>query len=182
VSSRPLDLAASLVALAGFAPVLAGAALAIRLEDGGPVFFRQERVGRDRRPFLVLKLRTMRDGQVTRVGRWLRATGIDEVPQFWNVLRGDMSVVGPRPLTEADVQRLGWGEHGWRFAVKPGITGPAQLWSTGAEDSLRWDRTVVEGRGLRGDLRLIGLSFVVNVVGKKRVRRWTARSGRPTAA
>ena len=78
-------------------------AAAIVLEDGWPVLFRQERLGRRRRPFTILKFRSMRDGRITRVGRMLRATGLDELPQFINILRGEMSAVGPRPLTESDV-------------------------------------------------------------------------------
>jgi len=89
---RALDCVAALVALSGFAPVLALAALAIRWEDGGPVIFRQRRVGLRGEEFEVWKLRTMRNHRVTRVGRWLRATGVDELPQFVQVLRGQMSV------------------------------------------------------------------------------------------
>src|SRR5687767_15494704 len=81
---------------------------AVLVDDGGPVRFRPPRLGRRRRPFSILKIRTMRDGRVTRVGTALRATGLDEIPQFLNILSGEMSAVGPRPLTEADVRRLGW--------------------------------------------------------------------------
>lgn len=174
--SRLLDVVLGAVGVALFSPVVAAAALAIRLDDGGPVFFAQERLGRDRVPFTVLKLRSMRDGEVTRVGRWIRATGLDEVTQFLAVLAGDMSVVGPRPLTAADVQRLGWDgpEHDARFAMKPGITGLAQLFAgPGAEASAALDARYAQDASALLDLELVALSFVVNLVGKARVRRWT---------
>src|SRR5476649_1328362 len=97
---RLFDLLGALGGLVFFAPVLALAATAILADDGRPILFRQPRLGRGRRLFTILKLRSMRDGRVTRVGRLLRATGLDELPQFVNILRGDMSAVGPRPLTE----------------------------------------------------------------------------------
>ena len=87
---------------------MAAIAAAILLLDGRPVLFRQTRLGRGRRPFTILKFRSMRDGEVTALGRVLRSTGLDELPQLVNVLDGELSAVGPRPLTEADVQRLGW--------------------------------------------------------------------------
>ena len=105
---RAFDVAVAGAACLAFAPLAAGVAIANWLEDGGPALFSQPRVGQHRRSFTILKFRTMREQEVTRVGHWLRRTGIDELPQFLNVLRGEMSVVGPRPLTQADVQRLGW--------------------------------------------------------------------------
>ena len=133
---RVLDCVSAGVALAVFAPVLVLAALAIRLEDGGPVVFRQERVGLHGAPFELWKLRTMRDERVTRVGRWLRATGIDEVLQFVQVLRGEMSTVGPRPLLREDLERLGWADDVLRASIKPGITGLAQVYGGGAAASI----------------------------------------------
>ena len=126
---RTLDLLVAGTACAAFAPLVAGIAVAAWLEDSGSPLFAQPRVGRQRSPFTIFKLRSMREQRVTRVGRWLRRTGIDELPQFVNVLRGEMSVVGPRPLTQQDVERLGWHEppHDWRFSVNPGITGLSQL-------------------------------------------------------
>jgi len=105
---RLFDLLGALAGLIAFSPAMAVIAGAILLEDGWPVLFRQERLDRRRRPFTILKFRSMRDGRITRVGRMLRATGLDELPQFINILRGDMSAVGPRPLTGSDVTRLGW--------------------------------------------------------------------------
>jgi lipopolysaccharide/colanic/teichoic acid biosynthesis glycosyltransferase len=119
-----------------FAPVMAATALAILLEDGRPVLFRQQRLGRRRRPFTILKFRSMREGRVTRVGRILRATSLDELPQFVNILRGELSAVGPRPLTSADTERFGWidAAHDFRWSVPPGLTGLAQIVAHGARD------------------------------------------------
>src|SRR5262249_17338621 len=140
----------------------------------GPPIFRQERVGRGRQPFTLLKFRSMRNGEVTRIGEWLRRTGIDEVPQLVNVWRGEMSFVGPRPLTAQDIARLGWDGpgHESRFAVKPGITGLAQLLAgRGARASERLDQLYLRRQSVALDLQLIALSFAVNVFGKRRVRR-----------
>ncbi len=125
---RALDLAGSGLGLVVASPLLAAAALLVRLVDGGPVLFRQERLGRHRIPFTVLKLRTMARGRVTGLGSVLRELGIDELPQLVNVLRGQMSLVGPRPLTAADVTRLGWEGPRFdpRWVVRPGLTGAAQ--------------------------------------------------------
>jgi len=105
---RLFDIAGAVAGVVFFSPVMVVVAAAVLMDDGRPVLFPQERVGYRRRPFVIWKFRTMRDGQVTRTGRVLRASGLDEVAQFFNILKGDMSAVGPRPLTDADVQRLGW--------------------------------------------------------------------------
>jgi undecaprenyl phosphate N,N'-diacetylbacillosamine 1-phosphate transferase len=172
---RALDVLVAGTACAAFAPLVAGIAVATWLEDSGSPLFAQPRVGRERQPFTILKLRSMREQRVTRVGRWLRRTGIDELPQFVNVLRGEMSVVGPRPLTQQDVDRLGWHDepHDWRFAVNPGITGLSQLMAQPKPAAARrFDRLYLQRQSLLLDLRLIALTFAVNVAGKRRVRRW----------
>ena len=167
---RALDVFLAGIALTALSPALGAGCLAIALDDGGPLLFRQTRLGRGRVPFEILKLRTMRRGRVTRAGRWLRATGIDELPQFVNVLRGEMSVVGPRPLTDADVQRLQLGDA--RFLARPGITGLAQLFGgRGARHSRRLDRLQIARKSVGLDLAIVAGSFVVNVVGKTRARR-----------
>lgn len=171
---RAFDLLAAGTACLVFAPLAATIVLATLIEDGGPAFFVQTRLGSQRRPFRVLKFRSMRGGKVTRVGRWLRQTGLDELPQFVNVYRGEMSMVGPRPLTAADVQRLGWSgpQFDWRFNTRPGITGLSQLLAGGgAVASRRLDRLYLRRQDPTLDLQLVALSFVVNVVGKRRVRR-----------
>lgn len=172
---RALDVLVAGTACAAFAPLVAGIAVAAWLEDSGSPLFAQSRVGRERHPFTILKLRSMREQRVTRVGRWLRRTGIDELPQFVNVLRGEMSVVGPRPLTQQDVDRLGWHDppHDWRFAASPGITGLSQLLAQPTPRSARrLDRLYLQRQSLVLDIRLIALSFAVNVAGKRNVRRW----------
>jgi len=172
---RALDVAGACAGLLVFSPVIVLIAAAILLDDGGPVLFRQERLGRGRRPFVILKFRSMRDGRITRVGRILRATGLDELPQFVNILCGDMSAVGPRPLTADDVTRLGWSsaEYDFRWSMPPGLTGLAQLTRTASSaEALALDREyVAEWRPLL-DCRMIALSFVVNAAGKSRVHNW----------
>jgi exopolysaccharide biosynthesis polyprenyl glycosylphosphotransferase len=148
VIKRGMDIAGSLVLLVACAPLLAASAWAIKLDSPGPVFFRQRRVGQGGRRFFVLKFRTMVDGadelvegllgesrdpdwlllesdpRVTRVGRILRRASLDELPQAWNVLKGEMSLVGPRPLIESEDRKIhGWGRS--RIDLTPGMTG---LW------------------------------------------------------
>jgi lipopolysaccharide/colanic/teichoic acid biosynthesis glycosyltransferase len=149
-------------------------------DDRGPVFFIQHRAGRMRAPIRVFKFRTMEGSRITRVGRWLRATGIDEIPQFINVFRGEMSVVGPRPLTEDDIDRLGWNapRYAKRWEVRPGITGLAQLYG-GHSARISWylDRRYLKIQSVRLDAAMVFLSFVINLVGKKRIRRWLRGRG-----
>ena len=127
-----------------------------------------------------MKLRTMSRGQVTRIGRWLRATGLDETAQFLNVLRGDMSMVGPRPLTRDDVERLRWtGQaHESRFSMKPGITGLAQLFGgQTAEQSYHLDLRYGRQASAVLDAWLVFLSLVTNFLGKQRTRRLVGKLG-----
>lgn len=170
---RAFDVAGAIGGLLFFAPIMAVTALAILLDDGRPVLFRQPRLGRDRRPFVILKFRTMRDGRISRVGNVLRATGLDELPQFVNILRGDLSAVGPRPITEEDSLQFGWigPSAAGRWRVTPGLTGLAQLAATTRPESLRLDRAYARHRSLWLDSRMVAMSFVVNVLGKSRARR-----------
>jgi lipopolysaccharide/colanic/teichoic acid biosynthesis glycosyltransferase len=172
-SKRWFDVVGAAGGLLFFAPVCLLIAIAILVDDGQPVLFRQDRLGERRRRFTILKFRSMRDGRVTRLGRLLRGTGLDELPQFVNVLRGEMSAVGPRPLVDADVWRLGWTttQYDVRWSVRPGLTGLAQVIGPRApRAALFLDRTYVERQNLWLDVRLIALSFVVNALGKQRVR------------
>jgi sugar transferase (PEP-CTERM system associated) len=142
-AKRLLDLTAASIGLILAAPIMLLVALAVRLDSPGPVLFRQERLGRGSKPFILWKFRSMRtdaekngavwavqgDPRVTRVGRFIRATRLDELPQLWNVLIGDMSLVGPRPEREMFVRQLmevsPWYEQ--RLVVRPGLTGWAQI-------------------------------------------------------
>ena len=175
MSKRVFDLAAAAVGIVVLCPVWLTIAALISIEDGGSPLFVQDRVGFRKRPFPILKFRTMRDGRITRIGRVLRTTGLDELPQLANVLLGEMSLVGPRPLTPADVARLGWdgSAHARRWSVEPGITGLAQLYAgRGARLSWFLDRRYVESWCPRLDVAIIGLTLVIAVIGKRRVRGW----------
>ena len=163
VLKRSIDIVISLVGLVVLAPVYLTAMLAIRLDSPGPVLYRQIRVGQGGRCFELIKLRTMvdraeeqtgpvlasrNDSRITRVGRWLRAFRIDEIPQLVNVLRGEMSIVGPRPERPEFVQEFRKTIEGYdlRHLVKPGITGLAQVYGdydAAAEDKLRFDLVYV---------------------------------------
>lgn len=147
VIKRLFDVVAASIAIVLFSPVLIAVAIAVKLSSPGPVFFRQQRIGRDARLFAIAKFRTMRndmadhhasqltqrdDPRVTRIGAFLRRTSIDELPQIFNVLKGDMSIVGPRPHAPAAraADKLYWevDERYWaRHCIKPGITGLAQV-------------------------------------------------------
>ena len=141
---RATDKVVASAVLVAAAPVMAGAAVAIRATMGGPVLFRQARPGHDGQPFECLKFRTMRtpthagegdEERITRLGRLLRETSIDEFPQFWNVLRGDMSLVGPRPLLTRYMDRYS-PEQARRQDVLPGLTGWAQV---NGRNTISWD-------------------------------------------
>lgn len=173
-----MNRAADLVGVALLAPLAVplglAATAAIYVFDRGEPIYTQTRVGLARRPFVIYKLRTMRDGEVTGLGRALRKTGLDEVPQLWNVLRGDMSLVGPRPLLHTDIARLGWDgpKHDERWRVRPGVVGPVQLWSTRQCDArLSWvyDRAYVRQASLARDVALVGAAGLCAIFGKRRV-------------
>jgi lipopolysaccharide/colanic/teichoic acid biosynthesis glycosyltransferase len=172
VVRRAIDIVVSSTALLVSAPVLALAALAIRLESAGPVIYRQRRSGLHGREFDVLKLRTMVDGaehigaglavnendaRITRVGALLRRTSLDELPNLVNVLRGDMSLIGPRPTLPVQVAQYSERQRG-RLALKPGITGWAQV---NGRASLPWSERIeldlyyVEHRSLALDARIV---------------------------
>jgi lipopolysaccharide/colanic/teichoic acid biosynthesis glycosyltransferase len=169
---RLFDVLVALVALVLLSPVLLAAALAVLLESGTPVVFRQQRVGLGGRPFEMLKFRSMvkdaasrgpyfttgNDPRITRVGRILRRTSVDELPQLWNVLRGDMSLVGPRP--DLPVQARDYRPEDWalRCSVRPGLTGLAQATlrsQATPEQRLAADLAYARGPGLMADLRIL---------------------------
>ena len=138
---RVLDVAAVVLTAVVWVPLLLLAMMVVRAALGRPIFFVQERAGRDGRPFRLVKLRTMREGdapdaeRLTRVGRWLRATSLDELPELWHVLRGEMSLVGPRPLPVRYLPRYS-PQQARRHEVRPGITGWAQV---NGRNSLTWE-------------------------------------------
>lgn len=179
IMKRIIESALSAIALTIFSPVLIAVGFLILVADGRPIFFRQERLGLFKRPFRILKFRTMKDGQVTGFGYWLRRTGLDELPQIWNVLIGDMSVVGPRPLTRLDVDRFGWDQNYYdlRWSVIPGITGLSQLYmGMGARVSFCFDRSYMKSRSFGLDVKIILLTFAMNLFGKARIRGLLKRS------
>ena len=170
--NRAADVALAGLGLVLASPVLAAAALAVKFEDRGPVLFRQGRVGKEGVDFELFKLRSMvvdaerrgagyavdrGDARITRVGRFLRRTSIDELPQLWNVVRGDMSVVGPRPTLRYQVDRYTERQRR-RLEVRPGLTGWAQIHGRA---TLPWDERIeldvwyVEHRSPLVDLKIL---------------------------
>jgi lipopolysaccharide/colanic/teichoic acid biosynthesis glycosyltransferase len=170
--NRAADVALAGLGLVLASPLLAGAALAVKLEDGGPVLFRQRRVGKDGRDFELLKLRSMvadaertgagfaidrGDSRITKVGRFLRRTSIDELPQLWNVVRGDMSVIGPRPTLRYQVDRYTERQLR-RLEVRPGLTGWAQIHGRATlpwEERIELDVWYVDNRSPLVDLKIL---------------------------
>jgi lipopolysaccharide/colanic/teichoic acid biosynthesis glycosyltransferase len=170
--NRALDVAGASVGLVLASPALALAAFAIKLDDGGPVLYRQQRVGQDGSEFELVKLRTMvvgaeqqgggwavnrGDPRITRVGRALRRLSLDELPQLWNVVRGEMSLIGPRPTLGYQVEQYTPRQRK-RLEVKPGITGWAQIHGRAAlpwEERIELDVWYVENRSPRVDLKIL---------------------------
>jgi lipopolysaccharide/colanic/teichoic acid biosynthesis glycosyltransferase len=194
---RLLDIVLSSAGLLASLPVSLAAAAAIRLYDGGPIFYSQERVGQGGRVFHVWKFRSMRpdaeaaigavqaspdDPRVTAVGRVLRATAMDELPQLWNILKGEMSFVGPRALRPGEIEVDGDGREvrletvpGFRVrcGVPPGLTGVAQIYAprdVPRRQKFRYDRVYIRRQSLWLDVRLILLSFWISARGT-----WEAR-------
>ena len=174
-----MDIVLSFLAIVVFAIPMAAVAVAIKLEDGGPVFFKQKRMTRGGREFDILKFRSMivdaekyagavlateNDPRITKVGRFIRATRLDEIPQILNILKGDMSVVGPRPERKvlADEIRKEVPEFDYRLKVRGGLTGYAQIYgkyNTSSYDKLRLDLMYIENYSLLLDIKLIILTL-----------------------
>jgi lipopolysaccharide/colanic/teichoic acid biosynthesis glycosyltransferase len=193
---RAIDILVSALALVACAPLLALAMLAIRLESRGSAIYRQRRVGRHGRPFDLFKLRTMVDGaehigaglaidagdsRITRVGALLRRTSLDELPNLFNVLRGDMSLIGPRPTLPVQVEQYTRRQR-LRLEVKPGITGWAQV---NGRASLPWGERIeldiyyIEHRSLALDLKILSRTPALVFAGaglyKGRAGGWEGR-------
>jgi lipopolysaccharide/colanic/teichoic acid biosynthesis glycosyltransferase len=170
--NRAVDVALASAGLVLASPLVGAGALAVKLQDGGPILYRQQRVGKDGEEFELLKLRTMvvgaeklgagyavdrGDSRITRTGRLLRRLSIDELPQLWNVVRGDMSLIGPRPTLRYQVERYDERQRR-RLEVKPGITGWAQIHGRAAlpwEDRIELDVWYVEHRSPKVDLKIL---------------------------
>jgi exopolysaccharide biosynthesis polyprenyl glycosylphosphotransferase len=187
VGKRVLDLTVSFVALILLSPLLVAIAVAIRVAGPGPVVFAQQRAGLGGRPFRMLKFRTMQNGadervgelvdlgeleepafklrndpRVTRIGRLLRRTSLDELPQFVNVLRNEMSLVGPRP-EQVEIVEQYTPEQRFRLLVKPGLTGPMQVYGRGDlrfDERLAVERDYIENVSIGRDLRILALTVV----------------------
>ncbi|MEO6212394.1 MAG: sugar transferase [Vicinamibacterales bacterium] len=192
VSKRLLDVTVAGAGLLVSAPLWVLVAAAIKLEDGGPVFYRQERVGQGGRRFDALKFRSMiinaesgravqataNDPRVTRVGKFMRGTALDELPQLWNIFVGDMSFVGPRALRPQEVEVNGSGEllsidqipgALERHKVRPGLTGIAQIFAPRditRRNKFRYDRLYIRKQGFWFDVRLLLLSFWITARGR----------------
>ncbi len=194
---RLFDATLAAAGLAVSSPLWILIPLAITLEDGGPIFFPQDRVGRGGRVFKALKFRSMRpdaesstgpvqaaenDPRITRVGRVLRGTAMDELPQLVNILRGDMSFVGPRPLRPGEVDVRGDGRmvrldeipgYDERHVVRPGLTGLTQVYAPrdiSRTSKFRLDRLYLRRASLWLDVRLIALSFWITARGAWEIR------------
>ncbi len=193
LAKRALDVVLSGVGLVTSAPMWAIIAAAVKLQDRGPVFYSQDRVGEGGVPFKAFKFRSMipdaeqasgprqateDDPRVTPLGRLLRATAMDELPQLWNIFRGDMSFVGPRALRPGEIEVTGNGEvlplssvpgYATRHRVRPGLTGIAQIFAPRDIDrrqKFRYDRLYIRRRGFWLDVRLIVLSFWITFRGR----------------
>jgi lipopolysaccharide/colanic/teichoic acid biosynthesis glycosyltransferase len=193
VVKRAFDIIVAGVGLIVFLPVGVLIAIGIKLEDGGPVFFTQERVGRDCRVFRAFKFRsmvvnaerltgpvqaTLDDPRITRIGTLLRATAFDELPQLWNIFRGEMSVVGPRPLRPGEADTTADGSvlplsaipgYEARHRIRPGLTGIAQVYAARnlpRTGKFRYDLLYQQKAGLCLDLRLIARSFWITARGQ----------------
>src|SRR5919201_4430371 len=207
IGKRLFDLAVCILLLPVVLPLLVLCAVAIRLDSPGPILISQERTGRDGRPFRMLKFRTMvenaaelkaqlahlnvlpppdfkipNDPRITRVGKFLRQTSLDELPQLLNVLRGEMSLVGPRPTSFAPTTYQLWHTH--RLEVTPGITG---LWQvkgrnmTTFDERLRLDIEYIEHRSFGLDLKIL-LQTVPTVLRRTGEEPWLTESKRGTTA
>lgn len=175
MAKRLFDILFSIIALLVFLVPILIISLLLTLRERHPVLFRQKRTGKNKRTFEILKFQTMVDEVPTRTGVVLRNTGLDELPQFLNVLKGDMSIVGPRALTHHDIQRLGWNDHHhcYRWSLKPGITGIAQLYG-GQHKKLSWfwDKYYIKHHNLMIDFVIVYSYFLMNIFGKTRTRQF----------
>ena len=193
LAKRLLDIGLSGVGLVLSSPVWAALSAMVKLEDGGPIFYGQERVGEGGRIFHAYKFRSMipdaearvgalqaseHDPRVTRIGRLMRSTAMDELPQLWSIFVGDMSFVGPRALRPGEIEARGDGTHekledvpgfAERHSIRPGLTGIAQIYAPrdiSRRNKFRYDRLYIKRRGFGLDVTLILLSFWITFRGR----------------
>jgi len=201
LAKRLLDLVLAVLGLVMLSPVFVAVTLMLLAQGGGPVFFRQERPGLGGRPFMLIKFRSMHDARgadgallpdaarLTRLGRVLRSTSLDELPELWNVLRGEMSIVGPRPLLMRYLDRYS-PEQARRHNVRPGLTGYAQIKGRNSlswDDKFALDTWYVDHRSLALDLRIIAVTIMhvlrregINAPGEATMGEFMGnRGGRP---
>jgi lipopolysaccharide/colanic/teichoic acid biosynthesis glycosyltransferase len=188
---RCIDLVVASAAAVLLFPVILIVGISVFIAIGRPVLFRQLRPGLHGRPFAMVKFRTMRDGpepdaeRLTRLGRLLRASSLDELPELWNIVKGDMSIVGPRPLL-MDYLPLYSAEQGRRHEVRPGLTGLAQV---SGRNAITWDRKFaldvwyVDNRSLWLDVKIMAVTFIkivrrsgISAAGEATMPRFTGAS------
>ena len=160
-----------LIALLPFLVIVS--AMLFILQQESPFFF-QTRIGLNKEEFKLFKLKSMKNGEITFAGKIIRKTGIDELPQLINIILGDMNFVGPRPLTQTDINRLGWNEDAYkkRWDVKPGITGAAQLLNVCDKDAtFQSDMMYVQQQNVRLDIKIIWRSILIPFIGKDKMKQ-----------
>ena len=189
-TKRLFDIVVALVSLIVFSPLFLFCYIAVRREDGGPAIFKQERIGRYGKPFYIYKFRSMRidaesggpmlssqkgDDRFTKIGRWLREHHLDELPQLWNVLRGDMAFIGPRPERQFYINQIMEKDPRYTFLyqIRPGVTSYATLYNGYTDtiekmvDRLHYDLYYLQHRSWGLDLKILWLTFFNIVRGKK---------------
>lgn len=175
ILKRILDIISSLLGLIVAIPIILVIAIIIKVEDNGPVFYSQQRLGKDEKNFFVYKLRSMRvdaekyggaqwaqkdDPRITKIGKFIRKTRIDEIPQLFNILKGDMSLIGPRPERPELTYKFNKEIPGFidRLVIKPGLTGLAQVnggYDISPEEKLKWDIIYIKNRNIFLDISII---------------------------
>lgn len=180
IYKRVLDIISSLLGLIIGLPIMMIVAIFIKIEDRGPIFYTQERLGKDEKKFLVYKMRSMRidaekhggaqwaqkdDPRITKIGKFIRKTRIDEIPQLFNILKGDMSLIGPRPERPELTYEFNKEIPGFidRLCIKPGLTGLAQVnggYDISPKDKLKWDLIYIKNRSI-----FLDISIVLKTVG-----------------
>jgi lipopolysaccharide/colanic/teichoic acid biosynthesis glycosyltransferase len=171
---RVFDILFSFIALLIFAIPTIIISLLLMIRERHSILFKQERIGKDKKPFQILKFQTMVNEVPTKTGKLLRKTGLDELPQFLNVFKGDMSIVGPRALTNYDIERLSWNDdyHSIRWRQKPGITGYAQIYGgQHRKTSWFWDKYYINNNNVFVDFAIVFISFLMNLFGKTKIRQ-----------